>query len=75
MPCDSGDISLLGQAKKIVGRMLLPHHAWPFTIPYKQGRYAAWERIKEESDTTGKLKEWRQSYWLLNASELCLDAL
>jgi len=37
--------------------------------------YAAWERIKEVSDTTGNLKEWRQSYWLLNASELCLDDL
>jgi len=23
--------------------------------------YAAWERIKEVSDTTGNLKEWRQS--------------
>ena len=32
-PCDSGDIRLLGQAKKIAGRMLIPHHAWPFTIP------------------------------------------
>ena len=31
-PCDSGDISLLGQAKKIAGRMLLPHHAYP--LPY-----------------------------------------
>jgi len=24
--------------------------------------YEAWERIKEVSDTTGNLKEWRQSY-------------
>jgi len=24
--------------------------------------YAAWERIKEVSDTTGNLKEWWQSY-------------
>ena len=37
--------------------------------------YAAWEGIKEVSDTTGNLKEWRQSYLLLNASELCLDDL
>jgi len=33
MPCDLGDIRLLGQAKKIAGRMLLPHHARPFTLP------------------------------------------
>jgi len=56
------DIRLLGQAKKIAGRMLIPHHAWPFTKPKEQGGYAAWERIKEVSDTTGNLKEWRQGY-------------
>ena len=32
-PCDSGDIRLLGQAKKIAGRMLLPYKAWSFTLP------------------------------------------
>ena len=57
-PCDSGDIRLLGQAKKISERMLLPHHAWPL----RTRGYAAWERIKEVSDTTGNIKEWRQSY-------------
>lgn len=32
-PCDSEDIRLIGQAKKIADWMLLPHHAWPFTLP------------------------------------------
>ena len=74
MSCDSGDIRLLGQAKKIAWRMLLPHHACP--LPYLKNKgYAAWEGIKEVSDTTGNLKEWRQSYLLLNASELGLDDL
>ena len=54
--------------------MLLPHHACP--LPYLKNKgYAAWEGIKEVSDTTGNLKEWRQSYLLLNASELGLDDL
>ena len=57
--------------------MLLPHHAWPFTLPLRgeaRGGYEAWERMQEVYDTTGNLKEWRQSSWLINASELCLDA-
>ena len=33
---DSGDISLLGQAKKIAWRMLLPHHAYP--IPHLKNK-------------------------------------
>lgn len=55
--------------------MLLPHHAWPFTLPLRgeaRGWYEAWERMQEVYDTTGN--EWRQSAWLINASELCLDA-
>ena len=36
-PCDSGYVRLLGQAKKIAERMLLPHHAWPFTLSYEHG--------------------------------------
>lgn len=36
--------------------------------------YEVWETIKEVCDATCKLKERQQSSWLINASEMCLDA-
>lgn len=37
----------------------------PGPLPYlkkKEGGYEAWETMQEVFDTTGKLKEWWQSY-------------
>jgi len=64
-----GTYDFLVKPKRLLGECLALY------LTLRTSGYAAWERIKEVSDTTGNLKEWRQSYWLLNESELCLDAL
>ncbi|KAG5070609.1 hypothetical protein JHK84_032695 [Glycine max] len=61
-PCDSEDIRLLGQAKMPAE---CSYPTMPGPLPYlkkeKKWGYEAWERMREVSDTTGNLKEWRQS--------------
>ena len=61
-PCDTGDIRLLGQAKKDFRENAPTPPCLALYLTLRTRGYATWERIKEVSDTAGNLKEWRQSY-------------